>query len=111
MKRYLALLMGSNRPDQPQPDEATVARGMAAWGAWMAQHAGAVEEGGGPCGRTKLVGPGGISDIKNDVSGYLVVKAADQQAAAEMFIDHPHFTIFPGTGVEIMEILPIPGAP
>jgi hypothetical protein len=26
-----------------------------------------------------------------------------------MFVGHPHFTIFPGDGVEVMEVLPIPG--
>jgi hypothetical protein len=26
-----------------------------------------------------------------------------------MFENHPHFTIFPGDSVEIMECLPIPG--
>jgi hypothetical protein len=28
-----------------------------------------------------------------------------------MFENHPHFTIFPGDSVEIMECLPIPGQP
>ena len=108
MGRYIAVLLGSLQDNVVPPDEATVARGMAAWGAWMAKHAGAVEDGGGPVGKTKRTGPGGISDVRNDISGFLVVKADSQQAAAEMFIDHPHFTIFPGTGVEVMEIMPIP---
>jgi hypothetical protein len=30
-------------------------------------------------------------------------------AAAKLFEGHPHFTIFPGDGVEVMEVLPIPG--
>jgi hypothetical protein len=30
-------------------------------------------------------------------------------AAARMFEMHPHFAIFPGDSVEIMECLPIPG--
>jgi len=29
-------------------------------------------------------------------------------AAAKMFEHHPHFLIFPGEGVEIMPVLPIP---
>ena len=32
------------------------------------------------------------------------------EAAAKMFEGHPHFTIFPGEAVEIMEVLPIPDA-
>jgi hypothetical protein len=37
------------------------------------------------------------------------VSAESQEAAAKMFEKHPHFTIFPGDAVEIMEVLPIPG--
>jgi ribosomal protein S17 len=29
----------------------------------------------------------------------------------KFMVDHPHFTIFPGDGVEIMECLPIPDMP
>ena len=31
------------------------------------------------------------------------------RAAAKLFENHPHFTIFPGESVEIMPVLPIPG--
>jgi hypothetical protein len=43
--------------------------------------------------------------------GYTVVRAESQEEAAKMFLGHPHFTIFPGDGVEIMECLPIPERP
>ena len=94
--------------DRPPMDEAGIAAGMAAWKKWMTDHAASVADLGGPLGKTKLIGPGGISDIRNDVSGFLMVKAEDQQAAAAMFLNHPHFTLFPGTGIEVMEVLPIP---
>ena len=29
--------------------------------------------------------------------------------AAKLFLNHPHFMIFPGDRVEVMECLPIPG--
>lgn len=47
--------------------------------------------------------------IKNNLAAYLVVQAESHEAAAKLFEDHPHFTIFPGEAVEIMECLPIPG--
>ena len=31
------------------------------------------------------------------------------EAAAKLFERHPHFTIFPGDSVEIMECVPLPG--
>jgi hypothetical protein len=39
----------------------------------------------------------------------IIVKAESHEVAAKMFQEHPHFTIFPGDGVEIMECMPIPG--
>jgi hypothetical protein len=66
-------------------------------------------EQGSPLGRTKRVSPEGLSDIKNDMAGYVVVRAESHEAAARMFEGHPHFTIFPGDSVEIMECLPLPG--
>lgn len=83
--------------------------GMQAWGDWMRQHQAAVVVQGGPLGKTKRVGSSGISDIRNNLAGFVVVKAESHDAAARMFENHPHFSIFPGDAVEIMECLPIPG--
>jgi hypothetical protein len=44
------------------------------------------------------------------LSAYTVVRAESHEAAARMFEKHPHFTNFPGDSVEIMPVLPIPGA-
>jgi hypothetical protein len=43
------------------------------------------------------------------MTGYVVVRSESNEAAAKMFEKHPHFAIFPGDSVEIMECLPIPG--
>ena len=42
------------------------------------------------------------------MAAYTVIESATQEDVAKLFLDHPHFSIFPGDGVEIMEILPIP---
>jgi hypothetical protein len=52
-----------------------------------------------------------VSDTKNNLAGFVVIKAESHEAAAKMFEKHPHFAIFPGDSVEIMEVLPIPGQP
>ena len=44
------------------------------------------------------------------VAAFVIVRAESHEAAAKLFQQHPHFTIFPGEAVEIMPILPIPGA-
>lgn len=83
---------------------------MAAWKAWVEKHQGAIVGMGGPLGKTKKVTPGGIADVSNEMGAYTVVRADSHEAAAKLFENHPHFAIFPGESVEIMPVLPIPGA-
>lgn len=108
MAKFLAIYTGTPGAGGP-PDQATIAKGMQAWSDWMARHADHVVDMGGPLGKTKKVSTAGIADTQNHLAGYVVVEADDHDAAARMFEGHPHFTIFPGDGVEVMPLLPIPG--
>jgi hypothetical protein len=83
---------------------------MAAWKAWVEKHHGAIVGMGGPLGKTKKVAPGGMADVSNEMGAYTVVRADSHEATAKLFENHPHFAIFPGESVEIMPVLPIPGA-
>ena len=65
---------------------------------------------GGPLGKTKKITGRGIEDVSNEMGAFMVVRAESHEAAARLFEMHPHFTIFPGESVEIMPVLPIPGA-
>lgn len=65
---------------------------------------------GGPLGKTKRVTQRGVDGTCNDLGAFMVVSADSDDAAASLFEKHPHFTIFPGDSVEIMPVLPIPGA-
>ena len=116
MKKFLAIYVGTASAhekagwnalsaDQRQQKEAA---GIAAWMEWGATHAAAIVEQGSPLGRTKRVAGGGITDITNSMTGYVIVQAESHEAAAHMFEQHPHFSIFPGDSVEIMECLPLP---
>src|SRR5439155_7855918 len=115
---FLAIFLGSKTSprmatwnalaeDERRPKDR---EGMAAWKAWMANHQAAVARMGGPLGKTKKVTQRGIEDTSNEMGAYMVIRADSHQAAAELFERHPHFTIFPGESVEIMPVLPIPGA-
>ena len=42
------------------------------------------------------------------MAAYVIVQAESQEAAAKIFVNHPHFTVFPGEAVEVMECLPVP---
>ena len=115
---YLAVFLGSMTSPKMTawtslPEEQRRAKereGMAAWKAWVEKHHGAIVGMGGPLGKTKQVSQGGIEDISNAMSAYTVVRAESHEAAAKLFENHPHFAIFPGESVEIMPVLPIPGA-
>jgi hypothetical protein len=119
MKRFMAVYTGDpqafekyqrENPD-PKKREAMEREGMQAWLQWGRDHAKAVVDEGAPLGRTKRVTRDGIADVRNNLAGYAIVEAESQEAAAKLFLNHPHFTIFPGDGVEIMECLPIPKMP
>ncbi len=84
--------------------------GMAAWKAWVEKHQGSIVGMGGPLGKTKKVTQRGIEDVSNEMGAYTVVRAESHEAAAKLFENHPSFAIFPGESVELMPVLPIPGA-
>ena len=115
---YLAMFLGSKTSPRwvawealPEADRRAKEReGMAAWKAWLEKHHGAIVSMGGPLGKTKKVTQRGIDDISNDMGAFTVVVADSHEAAAKLFENHPHFAIFPGDRVEIMPVLPIPGA-
>lgn len=115
MKRFMAIYIGTGDGFEKwqKLDEATrnakQATGLKAWHDWMAAHSVAVVDQGGPLGKTKRTSPGGVTDTKNNMTGYVIIQAESHEAAAKLFEKHPHFTIFPGDSVEIMECLPIPG--
>ena len=54
-------------------------------------------------GKTKRVSASGIEDVKNTMMISSYVQGESAEAVAEIFKDHPHFTI-PGATIEIMEV-------
>jgi hypothetical protein len=119
MKKFLAVYTGS--PDafkkfQKQfPDveqrKAREKAGIDGWMQWVSTHQKSIVEIGAPLGKTKRIAATGISDIRNNIAGFTVVQAETHEAAATLFLKHPHFTLFPGDAVEVMECLPMPQAP
>ena len=114
MKRFLAIYTGSPAAMSRWETFSEAERnkrqttGIAAWHKWVEDNKSSIIEMGGPLGRTKLVSSAGISDIRNSMTGFTIIEAASQEAAAQLFLNHPHFTVFPGEGVEVMDVLPVP---
>ena len=115
---FLAVFTGSKTSPRMQawmamPEAERKAKemeGMAAWKNWVMTHHDAIVYMGGPLGKTKRVTGGGVEDISNRMSAFIVLNAPSHEAAAKLFENHPHFAIFPGDGVEVMPVMPIPGA-
>jgi hypothetical protein len=115
---YLAIFLGSKTSPKmmawtslPEADrQAKEREGIAAWKAWVEKHQGAIVAMGGPLGKTKKISQHGIDEISNELGAFTVIRAQSHEAAAKLFENHPHFTIFPGESVEVMPVLPIPGA-
>jgi len=101
MKHWLAMPEAERKAKEKE--------GMAAWGGWMAKHQASIVASGGPLGKTKRVTERGIEDTSNHMGAFIVVRAPSHEAAAKMFENHPHFSIFAGEAVEIMPVLAIPG--
>jgi hypothetical protein len=115
MKNYLAVFLGKPKAMDKWKAMPEVKRkqrekaGIEAWHKWVADHKDAIVEMGSPLGKTKRVDKKGITDTRNEIGAWTIVKAKSQQDAAKLFRNHPHFMIFPGDRAEVMECLPIPG--
>lgn len=115
---YLAVFLGSKTSQRmaawnalPEAErQAKQQEGIAAWKAWTEKHQADIVGMGGPLGKTKKVSQHGIEDSANAMTAYTVVRADSHESAAKLFEGHPHFAIFPGDAIEIMPVLPIPGA-
>lgn len=116
MKKFLAIYRGEPSKgnsdwDKLSKDEQQIRiqQGMESWGKWMQDNSSSIVDAGGPLGKTLQVNKSGVGSIVNKDCGYVIINADSHEEAAKKFINHPHFAIFPGENVEIMECLPIPG--
>jgi len=115
MKKFLAVYLGSAsaiakwKELSEEKRKTLEAAGMQAWGKWASGNEKVIVDQGSPLGKTKRITAQGVSDTRNEITAYTVVEAESHEAAAKMFENHPHFMIFPGDSVEVMECLPMPG--
>lgn len=80
--------------------------GLADLAAWDAAHRDVIVYPGGPLGPTlRLDDAGAVDTAVNQLTVFMVVRADSHAAAARLFEDHPHMTVFPCDGVEVMPVL------
>ena len=75
------------------------------WDAWVLAHKDTILNT-IALGKTKRVSASGIEDVRNDMMMSSYVQGESAEAVANIFKDHPHFTI-PGATIEIMETRPL----
>lgn len=108
MPRFLAVYtirpedVASFRSLPKAEQDAIDAIGVKQWAAWEERNAASILDRGGMVGKTTRITRNGVAEAVNPFCGYLVVEAETADAAARLFHDHPHITVFPGDGVDIM---------
>ena len=111
MPRFLAVY--TKKPEElaqfrslPKAEQNAIdAVGLKQWADWEERNAASFPDRGGMVGKTTRVTKAGIAEAVNPFCGYIVVEAETIEAAARLFENHPHFSVFPGDGVDIMPFL------
>ena len=93
---------------EPEKRRAAEEKMQGEWRKWMSDHATMFVDKGAGVGTTKRVTSQGMSDTKNEIMLYAIVKAESHEVAAKTFEGHPHLQI-PQSSIEIMEIRPLSG--
>jgi hypothetical protein len=87
------------KPEAEHKDDE--AKMKADWDAWVDSHKDTLLNT-IALGKTKRVSASGIEDVKNEIMMSSYVQGESAESVAEIFKNHPHFTI-PGATIEIME--------
>ena len=77
---------------------------MASWGTWMESIKDSTVDRGTPTGKNMRVNSKGMTEVRNEVCGYIVVEAETIEDAAKLFEGNPMLTM-PEAYVEVAECL------
>lgn len=111
MPRFLAVYtmkredLARFRAMPKEEQDAVDAAGLPQWEEWEKRNAASLVNLGGMVGKTMRATRDGVVESVNDFCGYVIVEAETAEAAARLFVDHPHITVFPGDGVDVMPFL------
>ncbi len=100
MPDFMLAYHGGEMPETPEEGE----KEMALWQKWMDEIADSIVDAGNPVGQSSTLSASGVVDGggPNPLSGYTIIKAADQAAAIKLAQGCPHLAH--GT-IEIAEII------
>lgn len=112
MKTYLALFTCSENSKNhlawkslsPEEQKTRSHHGTIAFQKWRDQYQKKIIFQGGSLSKmTSVVDSKGIREIPSQMGAFFVVEANSLSEATKMFLNHPHFSLFPGDGIEILE--------
>jgi len=96
VKEWMANVSEEERATQTQ-------QMMQEWNDWVAANESSIVDKGLPLGKTKHVDANGVTDVVNDLNWMMIVQAETPEAAADLFVNHPHIKTIPSSYVEIMD--------
>ncbi len=114
MNKYMAIYMMPSEglkewmKKEPAERAAEEASLKAKWDEWMVAHSEVLAGPTAGLGKNKRVTVAGAEDAANDLMMYSMVTAESSEAAAEIFVAHPHLEI-PGAWIDVMQANELPG--
>jgi hypothetical protein len=81
-----------------------------AWQAWREKNGSAIVDLGMPLQNSITVAGGSLTPGKTSITGYTFLQAGSMDEAAGLIGGHPHLRV-PGSSVEILECVAMPGVP
>ena len=112
MKKFMALYMASGPQFEKMMKDSTPEqrkKGMDAWMKWSEVAGRHIVDLGAPLGKGLRVTKTGAKDVRNELGGYSILQAESKEELTAVLKDHPHF-MTPEGYIEVVEILPLPGA-
>ncbi|MDD2786350.1 MAG: hypothetical protein PHS79_05720 [Patescibacteria group bacterium] len=110
MKKFLAIymapiaeldkMMQNTSKEQMKEMDAT-------WLKWIDDHKDSFVDVGAALGKNKRVTKDGVSDVRNELTGYSIVQAESHEDACKIFEDNPMFEM-PGAYVEVLVWVEMP---
>ena len=111
MKKYLAVFVApveaydKMKEEMKSPSPEAKQKEMDDWKAWMDKYSSSIVDPGGGVGSAKRVSEGGaVSDVHNEIGGYMILQAENIDEVVDIFKDGPHSDM-PEGAVEVMEIM------
>lgn len=109
MKKFMAMYMAPAaaiaEAMKATPEE--MKAGMDDWMKWADKNKAAIVDLGTPLGRTKRITASGVSDAKNEITGYTIVQGDSAESVARIFKDHPHLKMGAGVSIDLLDLVDI----